>query len=374
MTKIFVVGSYAESLINFRGELLKLLVNKGFTVVACAPDASDKVLQKLKDIGVAYRDVSLDRTSINPLKDIHSFLSLISLFLKEKPDYCLFYTIKPVIFGSLAAKVAGVPNRFSIITGLGYLFIDPTKKGSWIKRIVNVLYRAALKRNARVFFQNPDDCQVFIQERIISNQHPFSILNGSGVDLTLFSQKRLSHRAPVFLLIARLLADKGVNEYVEAARLIKEKYSQARFQLLGWIDSNPAAISQATLESWIKEGIIEYLGKKEDVRPALEMCSVYVLPSYREGMPRTVLEAMAMGRAIITTDVPGCRETVEEGQNGFLVPPQDSKQLAEAMEKFILQQDLAERMGKHSRRIAEAKYDVHQVNEMIITGMKLQKD
>ena len=370
MAKIIVIGSFAGSLINFRGHLLKEMVKRGHEVLTCAPDASPDIRGKLKAIGVAYRDIPIDRTGLNPARDVYTIFKLISLFREVRPDIVLGYTIKPVIYGSLAGRMAGVPNIFSMITGLGYAFSDGGLKEQLVAAVVRFLYRLAISGNKRVFFQNPDDRDFFIKSGLLRDFEQIALINGSGVDVDFFQSASLPERVS-FLLIARLIKDKGILEYVKAARVLKAKYPQTRFRLVGWIDEGPQGISSADLEFWVKEGAIEYLGRLDDVRPAIADASVYVLPSYHEGTPRTVLEAMSMGRPIITTDAPGCRETVQEGRNGFLVPVRNAETLAERMERFIEHPELIARMGEESRRIAVEKYDVHKVNAVIMDVMGL---
>ncbi|TAJ77010.1 MAG: glycosyltransferase family 1 protein [Gallionellaceae bacterium] len=368
---VVVFGGFADSLVNFRGPLLRSMVKQGHTVTAVAPAAPPAVLAKLAAMGVAYRDVSLSRTGLNPLSDVKTFLSLINLFREIKPDVALSYTIKPVIYGSLAARLAGVPAIYSMITGLGYAFSSGEKQGKWVARVAKHLYRLALGRNQRVFFQNPDDRDFFVRAKMLAGTEQAVLINGSGVDLQHFRYVPVTENALSFLLIARLLKDKGIPEYVDAARLVKLRYPMVQLRLLGPLDSNPNAISSAQISEWQAEGAIIYLGEATDVRPALNDCSIYVLPSYAEGMPRTVLEAMATGRAVITTDVPGCRETVVNGVNGVLVPVRDASALAQAMLNFIENPEMIGRMGKAGRSLAEEKYDVHKVNAVILGAMKL---
>ncbi len=370
MSKIIVIGSYAPSLINFRGPLLKEMVGRDHEVLACAPDASPDIQEKLKDLGAVYRNIPIDRTGLNPVRDIYTIFRLISLFRKEKPDIILGYTIKPVIYGSLSGRIACVQRIFSMITGLGYAFSDGGLKEKLIGAVVRSLYKIGMGGNRRVFFQNPDDRDFFIEQNLVCGFEQSALINGSGVDVAFFQPAPFPERVS-FLLIARMIKDKGVFEYAQAARIVKAKYPQTRFRLVGWIDEGPQGISRVDLDFWVKEGIIEFLGRLDDVRPAIADASVYVLPSYREGTPRTVLEAMSMGRSIITTDAPGCRETVEEGRNGFLVPVSNAEVLAERMEHFIKHPELIARMGEESRRIAVEKYDVHKVNEVILQTMGL---
>jgi len=370
--QVVIFGGFADSLVNFRGPLLRALVANGHQVTACAPSATANVLGKLTEMGVDYRDVSVSRTGLNPLSDIKTFWSLIILIRELKPDVLLSYTIKPVIYGSLAARLLGVPAIYSMITGLGYVYSSGNAERKWVTRIATLLYRFALNGNKRVFFQNPDDRSFFVRSEMLTCIEQSVLINGSGVDLQHFAYDAVkSIKFPSFLLIARLIKDKGIGEYVEAARLVKSRYPDVNFCLLGPLDSNPNAISALQIGEWEAEGVISYLGETSDVRPALRACSVYVLPSYAEGTPRTVLEAMATGRAVITTDVPGCRETVVDGGNGFLVPPRDASALAEAMSRFIEHPELIRCMGSEGRSMVEDKYDVHKVNAVILEVMGL---
>jgi glycosyltransferase involved in cell wall biosynthesis len=375
--KILIIGGLADSLINFRGPLIAALQAKGMDVHVAAPDLPENspVRLELQAVGLTIHQVPMLRTGTNPLTDLHTAWALWRLMRQIAPDMVLSYTIKPVIYGTLSAWLAGVPHRFALISGLGYAFQGDGQR-SRLQALVQRLYRLALARVHRVFFQNPDDLALFQVRGILQLTTPASIVNGSGVDMAYFSLKSLPASslsgAVRFLFIGRLLGDKGVREYAHAARLLKRSHPQAQCSLVGWIDTNPNAITQTELDAWVADGSIEFLGRLADVRPAIEACSVYVLPSYREGTPRTVLEAMAMGRAIVTTDAPGCRETVVQGENGFLVPVQDAKALAEAMRLFIEAPELQLRMGARSRQMAEDKYDVHKVNAVMLAGMGLE--
>lgn len=369
--KIAVIAGLAESLINFRGPLLTTLAKGGHEVIAIAPGENPEIAGKLREVGVSYCAVELERTGMNPVRDIRALLQMTLKLRSINPDIVLGYTIKPVIFGSLAARLAGVPHIFSIITGLGYAFMEQNFKQSMVNRIVSHLYRIGLAFNEKVFFQNPDDMSLFCRLRLIGSRDKAELVNGSGVDLDYFKQVPAQTVRPVFLLIARLLKNKGIDEYAEAARILKTRYPTAEFRLLGPFDGNPAAVQKCRISQWQKAGIIEYLGETSDVRPFIAEASVYVLPSYREGTPRSVLEAMAMGRPVVTTAAPGCRETVIDGENGFLVPVKDVHALAQAMEKFILNPSLVATMGWRSREIAEDKYDVHKVNSVIMEAMGL---
>ena len=372
--RVMVVGGHADSLIHFRGPLLRQLVAEGHDVTACAPDAGADVRRELAALGIAYRHVPIQRAGMNPMRDVGTVRALTALYREVQPDLVLTYTIKPVIYGSLAARLSRVPRICSLITGLGYSFGTATLRQRALNPVVQSLFRFALAHNEVVFFQNPDDLRQFVDAGLASDRQAV-LVNGSGVDLEHFRVAPLPEGTPTFLLTTRLLWEKGVGEYVEAARTLKAKYPTARFRLLGPLDPNPAAVSRAQLDAWSAEGVIEYLGSTNDVRPAIADTSVFVLPSaYREGTPRSILEAMAMGRAIITTDAPGCRETVRGDENGFLVPVSDSIALASAMERFLRDPGLVAPMGVRSRAIAEEKYDVHLVNRVMMRAMGLSAE
>lgn len=373
--KFLILASLAGSLTGFRKPLIQALVSQGLEVHAVAPEllTDKKVVAELSAIGVTCHDAPLSRTGMNPLSDLKALFALRRLMKTIQPDYFLGYTIKPVIYGNLAAWLAGVPHRFALITGLGYTFIGGQGVArKLVSKLAHTLYKAALAKTQKVFFQNPDDEALFRQLGLLPRSTPSLVVNGSGVDVSQFAVVPFVEQSvPHFLLIARLLGDKGIREYVQAAKLVKQQYPEAQFDLVGGLDTNPTSISQAELDQWIAAGTINFLGRLSDVRPAIAECSVYVLPSYREGTPRTVLEAMAMGRAVITTDAPGCRETVVDGDNGFLVPIKDADALAQAMLRFIEQPELIAQMGQRSRSIAEEKYDVHKVNAQMLEGMGL---
>ncbi len=369
--KIIIIGSFLDSLLWFRTDLIKAFIEEGYEVLACAPIPNNKTLiDKVPLTGANYIELPMTRTGLNPLKDIKAFWFLYNLFREEKPDIVLSYAIKPVIYGSIAAKLSGVPAIFSMVTGLGHAFMAKGLKGKILSTIAGALYRIAFFANTKIFFQNSDDQLLYLNKKIIKNIKCTQLINGSGVDISHFSQAPFPQTTS-FLLVARLLRDKGIYEYVEAAKTIKQKYPEVVFKLVGFLDQNPTVISALDLQQWQDEGIIEFLGRSDDVNEELKDCSVFVLPSYREGTPRTVLEAMAVGRPIITTDVPGCRETTVDGLNGFLVKARDSFSIAEAMEKFINNSGLIEKMGAESRRIAEEKYDVHKVNKVIMDTIRL---
>ncbi|CAG2146148.1 N, N'-diacetylbacillosaminyl-diphospho-undecaprenol alpha-1,3-N-acetylgalactosaminyltransferase [Cupriavidus yeoncheonensis] len=368
--RFLMIASLAESLVAFRGPLLEALQERGLEVHVAAPDLSpgNPVQADLEARGLIVHPVPLERTGKNIVADVRTLLALHRLMRRVRPDFVMSYTIKPVIYGMLAAWMARVPRRFALITGLGYAFGDD-KKRTTLRAVVKLMYGMALGRAHTIFFQNPDDEALFRSTEILSPGKHSCVVNGSGVDTASFWVAPLPEDGPRFLLIARLLGDKGVREYAEAARRIRARGARARFGLVGWIDSGPDAIAQQELDAWVADGSIDYLGRLTDVRPAIAGCNIYVLPSYREGTPRSVLEAMAMGRPIITTDAPGCRETVIDGENGLLVPVKSVSGLEQAMLRLIEDWEMVVRMGQRSRQIAESKYDVHKVNATMLHEM-----
>lgn len=369
--KIIVLASLAESLINFRGPLIREFVKAGHEVYGCAPGGNPDIAKKLACIGALYRPTTLERTGMNPVRDARSLLDLRRLIKEIGPDVILSYTIKPVIFGSICARSAGVKRIYSIITGLGFAFSGETFKQRAVNCLVTPLYRLALSLNEKVFFQNPDDRELFIEKSIIPDRRKTVLLNGSGVDMDRFAPAPCKTDPISFLLIARLIKDKGIFEFVEAATLLKSRHPEVSFRVLGPFETGPAGIKESQMDEWMSSGVIEYLGETDDVRPYIAGASVYVLPSYREGVPRSVLEAMAMGRPVVTTDAPGCRETVKEGENGFMVPVKDSRALGAAMERFITDPGLVERFGKKSLEIIEERFDIRKVNARVLEEMEL---
>jgi glycosyltransferase involved in cell wall biosynthesis len=355
---VLVIGGAAHSLVNFRGPLIRELRARGFRVTAAAGDEDKETSAILSAWGVDFVPLRLGRTGMNPIADIAAIGALSALMRRISPDVFFGYTIKPVIYGLLAARLAGVPRRIAMITGLGYAFTDgPEAKRRFARAVAVSSYRLSLRFADRVIFQNADDRAFFLNHGLVRWPDQTALVAGSGVDLDHYVPAPLPNEPVTFLMIARLLRDKGLHEYVEAARQVKRQQPGARFVLVGPADSNPAAVNLAEVEAWMREGIIDYRGEVRDVRPEIAACHVYVLPSYREGMPRTVLEAMAMGRAIITTDVPGCRETVIAGENGLLVPPRNADALAEAMTQLTAHRSSVAAAGSASLSLCRAKFD-----------------
>ena len=373
--KFVLIASHPESIINFRYHLIKALQKKSMHVHVLIPFAPNNkvIINKIEKIGVKVHEVHLNRTGMNPILDFISFIHITITLWRISPKYVLSYTIKPVIYGTMAARILGIKYRFSLITGLGFVF-DKKKnlKSKVVLFIVKFLYKISLLNSKKVFFQNPDDMRVF-QKNKITTRLQSCVVNGSGVDLNYYNFS-IPPNEVSFLLLARLLNSKGVCIYFEAARIIKSTHPNIKFSLAGEIDTlNVDSISRNELDTWIKSKIITYHGQLEDVRTTIANCSVYVLPTfYREGTPRSILEALSIGRAIITTDTPGCRETVIQGKNGYLIEPKSVSKLVESMMKFIDNPTIVERMGVESRNIAEKKYDVHKVNDFMFRNMKIE--
>lgn len=370
--RIVVVGVRAKSLLGFRGELMRAMVANGHEVLALAPEDDASVRASFGAMGVAFSTIPLRRTGLNPVRDVATVMVLARTFRESRADAVLVYAAKPVVYGTIAARLAGVPMRAAMITGVG----SALGGGSGLQRrilaaLMRKLYSFALRQAHVVFFQNPDDERLFRSTGLVGPRARVVRVNGSGVDLVHYSLEPLPPPPVTFLMIGRLIRDKGVSEYVEAARRVRRVYPEVCFQLLGALDPNPSAISPRDLEAWRRDGTIEYLGTTPDVRPFLASAHVCVLPSYGEGMPRSLLEAMAMGRAVLTTDVPGCRETVDAGRNGLLVPVRDAEALAEGMLQMLAEPGRLEQMGRESRMIAEALFDVHSVNRAILGAMGL---
>ena len=354
--KVIVLGSIATSLTNFRADLIRELIARDYSVVAAAPGMDADSASNLMTLGATAKSVALSRTGMNPLSDIGGLYQLWKFLRRERPIAILSYTAKPVVYGMLAAWVACVPIRAALITGLGYSFTEGNEPKRRLARLAaKLLYRLALPRATAAIFQNPDDRKLFVELGLLPQKTPSGVVNGSGVNLARYAVVPLPDR-PVFLMIARFIKDKGIREFAKAAVELKTSNPEARVLLVGWRDTSPDSVSEAEVSSWVAAGI-ENLGRLTDVRPAIAAASVVVLPSYREGTPRSVLEGMSMGRAIITTDVPGCRETVEHGVNGLLVAPRNSQALLHAMQKLATSPAEIRRMGAASRTMAESKYE-----------------
>ncbi len=368
MKKFVLISPKNRTAYNFRGDLVKEIVEMGYEVIVTGPDRTDE--EKITELGARFVEIPLNKTGTSVRADLKYQKALKKLFREEKPDVTLGYTIKPVIYGAIAAKKAGVKNINSMVTGGGYTFIATSLRAKVLGIITRTLYRIGLKKADRVIFQNPDDLNEFCERGLVKREKCFTV-NGSGVNLERFEPTRYP-TGPSFFMLSRLLNGKGVREYLEAARAVKEKYPDTRFCLLGKYETNMQdAVPRDFVEEFVKDGTVERYDETNDVRPYYGLCGVYVLPSYREGTPRTVLEAMAMGRAVITTDTPGCRQTVVDGENGFLIPEKDSAKLAEKMIWFVEHPEAIPEMGAKSRKLVEEKFDVRLVNAEMIRIMEM---
>lgn len=354
--RVVICSNTAWSLYNFRAGLIRSLLAHGMEVVAVAPPDS-KHATLLTGLGCRFEPMPMDNKGTSPVADALLTARFARLFRRLKPDWFLGYTIKPNVYGSLAARLFGIPV-INNVSGLGTAFI----RHGWLTRVVSALYRVTLGSSRTVFFQNPDDLSLFVDAGLVRREQA-RLLPGSGIDLQRFAPVatglRRESEGPVFLLIARLLWDKGVGEYVEAARLVRAKLPEARFQLLGFLDvENRTAVPRADVDAWGREGLVDYLGAAEDVRASIAAADCVVLPSYREGTPRSLLEAAAMAKPLLATDVPGCRTVVDDGVNGFLCSARDPKALADAMIRFAkLDPQARQLMGDASRAKMEREFD-----------------
>lgn len=370
MKTLLVVASNSHSVIHYKREFFESLRAQNVSIVVCTPlDANTPHLIKTFKKGISLVPLKLDNTKKNLWADIGTLFQLAKIIKQYQIDAVFSYHMKPVVYTSLIARMRGVKNIYSMITGLGYAFTIPDKWQTHVLRaFLMTLLRFSLGFNTRIFFQNTDDLNLICHSSKLRKKAV--AVKGEGINLTLFPFSPLP-QALSFLFAGRLLTHKGIEEYVKAARILKRKYPHVSFKIAGGFHSNPAVISKKALDGWIKEGIIDYLGDVTDILPVLQDASVCVLPSYREGCPRVLSEAMAVGRALITTDAPGCRDTVIEGRNGYLVPIQDADKLKEAMEDLINNPSRLQTMGEESRSLAQEQFDVRKINQILFHEMGL---
>lgn len=367
--KILVISSHTPSLFIFRLDMMKSFQELGCDVIAAGPGSTQEWHNKFEKNHIQYYQIPVSRNGLNPYNDIKTILCLRNLLKRIHPDKIFVYHAKTVAYGCIAARMCGITEVYPMIAGLGSILRGTGFKNWIVKGIMFALYRNAFKCSQKVFFQNDDDIQEMLHHDLIDKTKAVKI-NGSGVNLTIF-QVAPFPCSPAFLYVGRLIRDKGIGEYLEACKKIKTQYPEVRCLLVGPYDSNPSSLTPRDLQPYIEYGIIEYFGEQLDVRPFIEQCTTLVLPSYHEGTPKAVLEAMAMGRSVLTSDAPGCRETVIDGENGFLVPVKDIDGLVEKMGYLISHMDTAAAMGKISRKIAEDKFNVSIVNRMIVDTMKI---
>jgi glycosyltransferase involved in cell wall biosynthesis len=369
--QVLIVGALPESIPNFRGGLIRALVRTGVTVTCMTSPANEGTLKRIEELGVTFRPYSISRNSISVRDDIRTVKELRNAFMEIRPDIVLAYTIKPIVWAGIALFFMRSVAFHALIEGLGYAFYGAGFKRRIISIIATALYKVSLTRAQSVIFLNEDNLNSFVTRRIVSKTKCHTIA-GTGVNLELFPFTPLPEGDFVFLTIARLLGEKGLRELAAAARIVKSKCPSTIIRLVGPADPSPDGISLSEVTNWQRDGLIEYLGEMQDVRPALQSCHVYVLPSYHEGMPRTVLEALATGRAVITTTAPGCRHSIIDGQQGFLIAPQSAQSLADAMLKLLQNPRLVVDFGKAARERAIATFSEDKVNKMLldIIGMR----
>lgn len=375
--KIALIGTVAASFYGFRAELIRSLVAQGHTIYAFTSEYQDDDLEKINALGAIATPYQLNRGGLNPLLDIQATYALKQKLSRLAPNLVFSFFSKPVIFGTLAARLAKVPCVIGMLEGLGYTFTEQpeslTKKTCLIKKVQVMLYKLALPKLDKLIFLNPDDPKDLIEKYKI-HVREYEILGGIGLNLKDYPYVPLSvdKKNLNFLFIGRLLKEKGIHEFIAATKIVKKKYPNSTFTILGGIDqANMGALKQYELDDLINTGLIEYPGHVSNVKDWIVACDVFVLPSYREGVPRSTQEAMAIGRAIITTDVPGCRETVIDGVNGFLVPKWDPEALAEKMIYFIEHPEQIRVMGTESHKIAVEKFDAEKVNQRLVNILGL---
>ncbi len=375
---IVVMHNQTRSLINFWTMLLRRMLEEGHHVTCLVPAGDIEGDALLHKMGVEIRHYPLDRKGLNPFHDFRTCLALYRLFSRmpadNHPDLLYVSTIKPVIYGLPLAALAGIRQRHAMITGLGYMFEADSAVKKMLTCLAALLYRFSLSFAQTTFFQNPDDIRTFKKWHCLPSRTRSVQTKGTGVDTSYFTAKPIPEGPPVFLLVARLLEAKGLYDFAEAARLVKKNYPEARFQILGPEEKDRGGIPLKTVHDWQQKGLVEYLGETRDVRPYMAKASVIVLPSWREGMPCALMEGMSMGRPIVATDVPGCREVTIDGYNGFLVPPFSPPALANALMAFASDPDLAVRMGRESRCLAEKELDAEKAADHLLHVMKLLQE
>mgnify|MGYP001010536850 CR=1 FL=1 len=369
MKTFCIVATNGLSLVNFRGAFIKELVAQKYRVICVSIESEYEMGNPIRNLGAEYKQVSGDRTGIGILSGIKMIMKYFIFLRKVKPDYCFLYMSKAIAFGGIAAILAKISHINILINGLENAYYRSGLKDALVRFVMSFFYRITASRADNVFFQNHDDMNFFISHNMLRRNNG-SVVGGSGVDMEFFAPQPLP-KEPVVLMTARLLWSKGIREFLEAIKLVKQKYPELEVLLVGGLDHNDEALKKEELDKCIREYDIEYCGYAQDVRPYLKRCSIYVLPSYHEGLPRSVLEAMALGRPIVTTDVPGCRETVDEGINGFLVPAKNSIALAEKLEILIQTPALRCKMAEKSYEICKKNFEVHLVNRVLLSKMSV---
>ena len=368
-TKIMVIAPKTSNLISFRGDLLCDMKKKGCDIVAVVPE--DEERNFFKKNGIKVHLINLDKNSLSAFGAINYYRNLKKIIAEEKPDKVFSYTIKPVIFGSIAAKKSGVDDIYSLICGLGILFCSNSWKIKLLKPIGGAMYKQALRCNKKVIFQNQDDIDEFVSMGYVKRSQ-CELVNGSGVNLERFVRNKLPKDKVSFLMTARILKEKGVLEYARAAKIVKEKYPETEFVFAGSVDKNKNAVDVAVLKSYADDGVIKLVINSKEVPKLLSKSSVFVLPSYyREGIPKALIEATAMGRPIITTNMPGCRETIIEGENGMFTKVKRVNDLAEKMTWMIEHKDKLQEMGNKSFEMCKEKFTIEIIDGQMLGIMEV---
>ena len=366
--KVCIVGVLPSSLYNFRGGIIRSLISDGHSVFAFSDQhATPEEKVKISSLGVVHEEYRVSRHGMNPFSDFRAFLDILNAFRRISPDVVLTYTIKPNIYGVMASKILGVPHVVSMVEGAGVVYENQEVSSKKLRIAVNMLFRMTLKKSNRTIFLNEDNKKTFIENGIVHKDRSI-LIRGIGVPLETFQYvpvKPKSRRIR-FLFVGRLLNDKGVREFIQAATNVKRKHPDCRFDLLGGYDNTSDSIDYSILENAVSLGYVIHHGYSECVFEHLIDCDVFVLPSYHEGLPRSTMEAMAVGRAVISTNVSGCRETVVEGVNGYLVPARSAESLANAMLRLVDDCDSIVAMGKESRAMAEDLFDEEKINRKML--------
>lgn len=367
--KVAVISSHTTSLFWFRMDMMRSFIQRGHNVIAIGSESEGVWRDRFDCEQIEYFQITVSRNGINPILDIRTYLDLKKLLKQECPDKIFVYQAKSIAYSCIAAHKNKISDIYPMVAGLGSIFRGEGTKNRIIKAIMMFLYKRAFHYSRGIFFQNNDDLNEMLDNHLLEKRKAV-IINGSGVNLNEFRLTPLPEN-PAFLYIGRLIRDKGVYEYLEACKLIKSRFSFVRCLLIGPFDTNPSSLRSDELQPYIENGIIEYFGEQKDVRPYIAQCSTYVLPSYHEGTPKSVLESMAMGRAIITSDAPGCRETTINGVNGYLVEVKNIGEIVKKMIYLIEHPEINKAMGLASHKIAVEKYEVNKVNQSIIDVMGL---
>lgn len=368
--KILMIASKAKAHINFRGDLTKEIINKGYEVTLIVPH--DLYKEELENMGIKVVVMPYNKNSTSIKDNLNTIDKIGEIIKEEQPDLIFAYTIKPIILGSIAAKKCKINNMYSMVTGLGHIYSDNSLKTRIIRLICGMGYRYAFKLNKKVIFQNQDDINEVVRRHYVK-RNKCELVDGSGVNMQRFKRSPLPSEH-IFLMVSRVLKEKGVIEYFEAAKIMKEKYQdKVHFMFVGEIDKTNYAVDTDKLQKYVDDGIVELIPETDDVPSFIKKCRYFVLPTYyREGVPRVNLEALSMGRPIITTNMPGAKETVIDKKNGLFVKTRDPKDLADKMEWMINNPKMVEKMAKKSHQLCKEKFEVSIINKKMLEVMEIK--